>query len=1268
MHNKKNITIGFDLGIASVGWAIIDSPTSKIIDWGTRTFEERKTANERRAFRSIRRNIRRKAYRNQRFINLILKYKDLFELKNISDIQRANKKDAENYEKIISFFTEIYKKCAAKHSNILEVKVKALDSKIEKLDLIWILHDYLENRGFFYDLEEENVADKYEGIEHPSILLYDFFKKNGFFKSNSSISKDLGGYSFSNLQWVNEIKKLFEVQEINQEFSEKFLNLFSSVRDYAKGPGSEHSASEYGIFQKDENGKVTKKYDNIWDKTIGKCSFYVEKNRSPVNYPSYEIFNLLNQLINLSTDLKTTNKEIWQLSSNDRNELLDELLKVKENAKIISISLKKNEIKKIILKYFEFEKSDIDDQDTIEGRKIINEEPTTKLEVTKHLLATIYSHSSDSNWINIKNILDFLPFLDEICIILDREKSRGQDEVLKKLTEKNIFEELKIDSEKQLDFVKSIFSNTKFNFKKIGSFSLKAIRLFLPKMFEQNKNSEFLKWKDEEIKKEWEEQKSKLGKTDKKTKYLNPRIFQDEIISPGTKNTFEQAVLVLNQIIKKYSKKNIIDAIIIESPRVKNDKKTIEEIKKRNKKGKGKTLEKLFQILNLKNRGYKLSDLETKPGKLLDKLRFYHQQDGTNLYTLDEINIHDLIKNSQNYEIDHIIPYSMSYDDSWANKILTTKAENLNKGKLIASEYIKTKGEKFYKEYFEKAKELFGKKNKVNKNAKKLDPYVDLDEDSANNRFRFLTLQDYDEFQVEFLARNLNDTRYSTKLFYHALIEHFENNEFFTYIDENSSKHKVKISTIKGHVTKYFRKKPVQKNNGSNENLDNNKPEKIEKNRENNEHHAVDAAIVAIIGNENPQIANLLTLVDNKNDKKFLFHDENHKENIETGELVKIPKFEAKKLKKVEDLTKIIREKYEEAKKHIPIKFSRKTRTILNGGLSDETLYGFKYDEKKDKYFKIIKKKLVTSKNEELKKYFENPFGKKADGKSEYTVLMAQSHLSEFNKLKEIFEKYDGSKNKSGNAFIEYMNDLALKEPTLKAEIESAKSVEKLLYYNYKPSDELTYYNNISNKSFKRFYKNIRIIEYKSIPIKFKILSKHDGGKSFKDTLLSLYSLVYKVYENGKESYKSIPVTSQMRKFGTNELDFLDENLYNKEKLDIYKSDFPKPIPVNCKPIFTLKKGLILKKKSLDIDDFKETKETEEGNYYFISAISKRFNRDTAYGLKPLKFNVVKLDSEPSTNSIFKEYIPIHLDELGNEYPVKIKEHTDDEKLMCTIK
>ncbi|WP_337896262.1 hypothetical protein [Mesomycoplasma ovipneumoniae] len=142
-------------------------------------------------------------------------------------------------------------------------------------------------------------------------------------------------------------------------------------------------------------------------------------------------------------------------------------------------------------------------------------------------------------------------------------------------------------------------------------------------MFEQNKNSEYLKWKDEEIRKKWEEEKAKLGKTDKKTKYLNPRIFQDEIISPGTKNTFEQAVLVLNQIIKKYSKENIIDAIIIESPREKNDKETIKKIKQRIKDGKGKNLEKLFKILNLEDRRYKLSDLETKPARLLDKLRLY---------------------------------------------------------------------------------------------------------------------------------------------------------------------------------------------------------------------------------------------------------------------------------------------------------------------------------------------------------------------------------------------------------------------------------------------------------------------------------------------------------------------------------------------------------------------------------------------------------------------------------------------------------------------
>lgn len=189
--------------------------------------------------------------------------------------------------------------------------------------------------------------------------------------------------------------------------------------------------------------------------------------------------------------------------------------------------------------------------------------------------------------------------------------------------------------------------------------------------------------------------KNKIKKVNKKSKYLNPRIFEDEIISPGTKNTFEQAILVLNQIIKKYSKDYQIDAIIIESPRTKNDKKTTYKINKAIKESKEKD-KKLFEALNLKEEGYTFEQLKSKSKSLFDKLRLYYQQEKLDLYDLDssdegEIKINDLIEKSQNYEIDHIIPYSMSYDNSQANKILTLRAKNGEKRKEIASKYARKK-------------------------------------------------------------------------------------------------------------------------------------------------------------------------------------------------------------------------------------------------------------------------------------------------------------------------------------------------------------------------------------------------------------------------------------------------------------------------------------------------------------------------------------------------------------------------------------------------
>ena len=79
MEEKKKYNIGLDIGTSSVGWAVVESGTQKIIKkgtkksrkslWGVRMFEEASTAAERRLYRSSRRRYDRRRNRIKRLQN-----------------------------------------------------------------------------------------------------------------------------------------------------------------------------------------------------------------------------------------------------------------------------------------------------------------------------------------------------------------------------------------------------------------------------------------------------------------------------------------------------------------------------------------------------------------------------------------------------------------------------------------------------------------------------------------------------------------------------------------------------------------------------------------------------------------------------------------------------------------------------------------------------------------------------------------------------------------------------------------------------------------------------------------------------------------------------------------------------------------------------------------------------------------------------------------------------------------------------------------------
>lgn len=78
----------------------------------------------------------------------------------------------------------------------------------------------------------------------------------------------------------------------------------------------------------------------------------------------------------------------------------------------------------------------------------------------------------------------------------------------------------------------------------------------------------------------------------------------------------------------------------------------------------------------IKNAGI---DLERVNGKTKTKVKLYLQQDCKTAYTQQDIDLHTLIFDDKAYEIDHIIPLSISLDDSLSNKVLTSRLENQQK-------------------------------------------------------------------------------------------------------------------------------------------------------------------------------------------------------------------------------------------------------------------------------------------------------------------------------------------------------------------------------------------------------------------------------------------------------------------------------------------------------------------------------------------------------------------------------------------------------------
>lgn len=158
----------------------------------------------------------------------------------------------------------------------------------------------------------------------------------------------------------------------------------------------------------------------------------------------------------------------------------------------------------------------------------------------------------------------------------------------------------------------------------------------------------------------------------------------NDIPNPVVKRAISQTLKVVRAVVREYGNpvevhielarelgRNFKDRKLIENNMAKNQKKN-DEIRKR--------IVSEFGIMQ-------------PTGQDIVKLKLCEQQDNVCVYSQKSFDRQRLFE--EHYvEVDHIIPYSRSFDDTYANKVLVFNKENRDKGNKLPLEYLANQPER----------------------------------------------------------------------------------------------------------------------------------------------------------------------------------------------------------------------------------------------------------------------------------------------------------------------------------------------------------------------------------------------------------------------------------------------------------------------------------------------------------------------------------------------------------------------------------------------
>ena len=834
----NGLVLGLDIGIASVGVGILEKDSGKIIHANSRIFPAATADNnvERRTSRQARRLNRRKKHRSVRLHDLFEEYGLLTDFSKVSI-----------------------------NLNPYQIRVQGLDKRLTNEELFIALKNIVKRRGISYldDASEDGGAvssDYGKAVEEnrkllaqqtPGQIQLDRFEKYGQVRGDFTVVENGEKRRlinvFSTSAYRKEAERILRKQQefnnkITEGFIEDYLTILTGKRKYYHGPGNEKSRTDYGRYttKKDSQGEYIT-LDNIFGILIGKCTFYPDEYRaSKASYTAQE-FNLLNDLNNLTVPTETKKLSVEQKKT---------IVEYAKTAKTLGASTLLKYIAKLIGVSV----------DQIHGYRI---DPNEKPEM--HTFE-VYRKMQSLETIRVEELPRKV--IDELAHILTLNTEREGIEEAINAKLKDIFSQDQV-----LELVQFRKNNSSLFSKGWHNFSLKLMMELIPELYETSEEQMTILTR-------LGKQKSK--ETSKRTKYIDEKELTEEIYNPVVAKSVRQAIKIINEATKRYG---IFDNIVIEMARENNEEDAKKEYIKRQKANldeKNAAMEKAAFQYNGKK---ELPDNVFHGHKeLATKIRLWHQQGEKCLYTGKNIPISDLIQNRYKYEIDHILPLSLSFDDSLSNKVLVLATANQEKGQRTPFQALDSMDYAWsYREF-----KSYVKDSKLLSNKKK--DYLLTEEDISKI-----------EVKQKFIERNLVDTRYSSRVVLNALQDFYKEHQFDTT-----------ISVVRGQFTSQLRRKWG-----------------IEKSRETYHHHAVDALIIA---------ASSQLRLWKKHNNPLISYKEEQFVDSETGEIISMSDDEYKELvfKAPYDhfVDTLKSKKFEDS-----ILFSYQVDSKYNRKISDATIY-----------------------------------------------------------------------------------------------------------------------------------------------------------------------------------------------------------------------------------------------------------------------------------------------------------------------------------------